>query len=286
MGLRLKYKYNIPQYYLETAKEIYIKKIALEKSLANIRHLFFGSSHLDCCFLPSYLENSFNIGIKSIDLYYIFKIYELYANKMKNLQNIFLFYSPFFTGWDLAKTSHFHYCIFYKKIFGIDYRRFNFGFLLKENYYNQELKKIIKYIPKNLLENNNGFLNYMNYGIDPENYKEDVMFKKILSAIRENIRRDDESFLFLERLVKLSRENKHNFFIVLPSYSEFYKKMMPDKKVLFRSVYKLVQSIGEVNIIDLYDDKYLKFDLMDQEHFNFSGAEKFTKNFVDKYVRN
>lgn len=90
----------------------------------------------------------------------------------------------------------------------------------------------------------------------------------------------------MERLVKLSRENKHNFFIVLPSYSEFYKKMMPDKKVLFRSVYKLVQSIGEVNIIDLYDDKYLKFDLMDQEHFNFSGAEKFTKNFVDKYVRN
>lgn len=262
-----------------------IKKILLEKSLDKIEYLFLGSSHLECSFLPEDLENSFNFGIKSLDLYYIFNLYKKYAEKMPNLKNVFLFYSPFFKGWNLAKTTHYHYCIFYKIIFNIEYKNHNLRFTLKEPYYRKKLEQIEKSIDKKQLQQYNNILTYKNYSShDTNNLIEEVMLEKIISGLRENTRKSD-SYEYLKELATDCKKNGVNFSIVLPSYPELLKKMNAHKKILFRDVYKLSKESG-VEFLDLYEDVYEQEDFMDQEHFNIEGAQKFTANFLKTYMSN
>jgi len=68
---------------LEISKDCYIKKNAIEKSKQDIQTLILGNSLADCSIRTKIFKNVFNFGIRSLDIYYIFKLYEKYALELK-----------------------------------------------------------------------------------------------------------------------------------------------------------------------------------------------------------
>lgn len=94
-----------------------MKYWGLNKNISTIKTLVLGSSHGQYSYIPD--DSEYNIALPSQDLYYNYKIYEKYADKMKNLEEIVLFYSVFSKGFEVEKTSARFICLYYAFLFNI-----------------------------------------------------------------------------------------------------------------------------------------------------------------------
>ena len=95
----------------------YLKFKSLENKLSGIKNLILGSSHGVYGFLPN--NNEFNLCFPSQDLYYALKLYEKYRFKCHNLRTIYLFYSVFSPGFELAESNEKWRCTWYQMFFNI-----------------------------------------------------------------------------------------------------------------------------------------------------------------------
>lgn len=268
--------FSIPNYYLKVAKEFFIKKNALKDCRDDIHSLILGCSHADCTFNTDIMDGFFNLAFKSQDLFYSYSLYEKYHPLLKKLKDVYLVYSPFFPGWELFKSVHYHYCFFYKIIYGLSYPNKSLLFSLKEPYYRRKLQKIEESLsPAEHHAYKTGFLNYMNY-----NEERPSDMKTVVSQIKECVR-SEKTTEYVRSLYAQTKSNGHSLTLVLPPFSHFYRTMMPDVKILFREVDKLVKDY-DIKVLDFYGEDYPNDLFLNIDHLNLKGATHFVYQFYNR----
>ena len=255
-----------------------MKNIGIKECKNEIENIVLGSSHARHGFIPDVYE--YNLGGSSQDLYTSYKLYEwILKNDFKNLKNIILFYSPFSPGFQLCKTSEAWKCIAYKTFYNIDFQ--------------SELPEDAKYLEKKLpyvIKNKKCDL--------PENYRGEVFYSDKngfidIAAIAKrwikHNRRNNNQNLYLEKLIEKSNANNHNLYIVIAPLRKDLKLLLPDKEIIFSSLYKLTENHSTLKLIDLYNSEdFDVLDFEDTDHMSYTGAKKLTgiiKGIIDTIER-
>ena len=85
---------------------------------------------------------------------------------------------------------------------------------------------------------------------------------------------------FIKKTEEIAKRYKHNTVYVLPPCHYLYRSMMPDKKILFREIYKLKEKYN-VKVIDMYEaDIGSKSSYGDSDHLSRLGGGIFMSKFV------
>lgn len=272
--MRFKFIQNIINTYIKIGSHIlqesYKKKLEIDYYKENIRTLILGSSHGAYGYRA--METEFNFCLASQDLYYSYKLYELYAKNLPNLKNIILFYSVFSNGFLLDKTSEKERAIAYKKLFNIPILNNCFFLKFKSLFFNMSLKKFKK---APITYNNGNEINYVFMNI-PLNERIKQHYK--------NNQRENKQNHWIKKLSDLAKENNHNLYIVLSPAKTAYKECLPNSKELFKDLLNLVESIN-VTLIDLYDSNlFIDDDFGDYDHLTQKGAEKLSNYVREKII--
>lgn len=208
-------------------------------------------------------KGAFNFCDFSQDLYTSFKVYEYYANA-KNLKNIILFYSVFSNGFELSKTNSKNLCAMYKYFFEIPY--IGIDKEIEEDF--NEMSKTLKRTDK--IKNFYGnFKNYKNNNFPAE--------KRIQTHLRENQRNNIQN-KWLTEIIEIAKKQNHNLYICIAPARKDYRDLLPNKDILFQSLYETIKDTNKVELINLYDsENFNTTDFCDTDHLNLIGANKLTK---------
>ena len=239
-------------------ENLYEKYCAINFSKNDIKTLVIGSSHGLYGYRAE--KEDFNLCDLSQDLYTSFELYKRYVEGT-NLKNVILFYSIFSNGFELSKTHENFRCAGYKYFFNIDYD------------INEALSNDIELLSK-IFKLNKNIKNY--YG-NFEKYKviHSVAKERIKTHLRENQRNNLQNE-WLKEIINITQNKNHNFYICIAPAREDYRKLLPDKEELFKSLYEI--SSDKTKILNFYDNTEFNYsDFCDTDHLNLQGAKKLTK---------
>lgn len=246
-----------------------LKKSVGIKSMRNIETLAIGSSHMEWGFIPR--EREFNLGSPSLDLYYSYSLYKLYASK--DVKNIFVTFSVFSPNDILIKSGLAEICTSLKLLHGIDYQDSTIAeqkglYKLEKSY----SKKISKRKSKlNLPDNYRGEADYSCTNVTRN---ADKFHKRALAHFKINQKKSNQMDYCI-KLLEETKENEQKFYFVLPPMHQLYKEVLPNSNIIFERLYKICHEYSHVKILNLYDSKEFEdSDFMDADHLNYSGATK------------
>jgi hypothetical protein len=249
-------------------RRLFYKKVGLLNRAQNIETLVLGSSHGDYGFDSNLCENSYNMCYTSTDLYCCYELYKLFAFQMPNLKNIVLFYSVFSPGFELEKTNEYQIAVFFKLLFNIPY---------KERYYLKKFEKKFSNFLKSISEENvhNNYLGYDKLNIF---FDEDYgALKRAKTHLRENLRGNDQT-KYVEKILHLTKENRHDLIIVISPAREDYRNSLPE----FDELFKDLNSIKNIKVLNFYNDNdFDNNDFGDFDHLNHNGAKKLTMKICE-----
>lgn len=249
-----------------------LKKSEGIKSVQNIETLAIGSSHMECGFIPQ--DGEFNLGSPSLDLYYSYSLYKLYATK--SVKNIFVTFSVFSPNDMLIKSGLAGICTSLKLLHGIDYQDKTIA-KQKKLYRLEKLysKKISKYKNKlNLPDNYRGEASYLS---SKTTRNADIIHKRALAHYKIN-QKTSNQMDYCIKLLEDTKENGQNLYFVLPPAHQLYKEVLPNSNILFEKLYEVCRKYSHIKILNLYDSKEFEdSDFQDGDHLNHSGAIKMTK---------
>jgi hypothetical protein len=252
---------------------VYKKKMGLENNLNNIQTLALRGSHADYSVFTEGEHSIYNLGLTSSDLYVSFKLYENYSGKMRNLDNVVLFYSVFTSGLSLVKINEKYRLVSYKYFFGIPYQDESLIDYKVEKKIQNKCRKIN--IPQ--IEDE-----YFGYEKKDEFITTTSAEQRAKTHLREN-KRVPNQLEWLERFIQLVKKDKRQLYIVIPPAKKSYMECLPKKSKLFEKLYSL--DLSGVEIIDFYGSPLFDdSDLGDFDHMNEKGAKKLSNELI-KYIK-
>ncbi|PSV46787.1 hypothetical protein [Photobacterium indicum] len=245
------------------------KKIGFEKNLETMEILALRGSHADYGILTDHEKSLYNLGLTSTDIYFNYKLYEAYSQKMTNLNSVIFFYSVFTPGLSLIKISEKYRLVAYKKYFGVAYQEEGVLDCKLEAKILKECNKIKKI---NVREDYRGYENNHHFITDIP------VEKRAKIHLRENIRKPDQ-LIWLEKLVESVTRDNRKLYIVIPPAQKAYVNSLPHKSELFLGAYNFQSE--NVCIMDFYDSPIFEdSDLGDYDHLNEKGAFKLTSEVL------
>ena len=256
----------------------YRKKQGLINHANEIETIAIRGSGTDYAFFPEYIDNSYNLGLTSTDVYFSYQLYLKSKEMLPCLKNIVYFMNGYASGMTLIRMKDKYRLVSYKYFFDIPYQEDG---LIDEKIEKRILRKCIK-IKENVPDDYWGYETHRFFmtGTDAE-----VRAKKLL---REN-RREPDQMIWIKKLIEQIIEDKKNIFIVLPPYSTALTANLPPKEELYKKTYALLDNYKDfpnVQLIDLYDSGLFDdSDMGDNDHFNEKGAKKCTmivKEYIEK----
>lgn len=240
------------------------KKMSFDFHRNDIKVLALRGSNADYGFYPDYIDDAFNLGLTSSDLYIT---YQMYINNLKDLpklKTVIVYYSIFANGLTLSKTVERYRQVVYNYYFNIqfqdptdfDERRVNYVRTMCEHA--SEIEIDAKYWG---YETKTGFLT-----VDAS--------QRVKTHIREN-RREPNQLLWLEKLsYAIDRDGKHLFIVITP-YRSDYKQVLGAEKV-FQKLFD-IKFPNSTQILDFYNSPiFTDSDMGDTDHLNEQGAKKLT----------
>ena len=268
--LNIKFGLNDYNLFKSCFIEIKCKKISAN-DLLSAKCCFLGSSHVACGFNPMYFsQTSLNLGSMSQDLFTSYSLYKNFLKDLPNLKHIFLEYSIFSNGLNLAKTKASHICSIYKYLYGIEY--------FPQNYV-KNFAKICRKLDKcklKTIKNYNGYL----YP------KSDILNAQMLDRATKHLRehhRQESQHIWIESLKKILDDKQKLYIVIFPLRTDF-KEIFPDSQTLFNELYKLTKTLN-IELINFYNDTDFIFeDFQDCDHLNEQGAIKLSTKLKDKLL--
>jgi len=269
------YNYFNSKYYLDY---VYRKKQGLINHAAEIETIALRGSTADYAFIPQCIENSYNLGLTSTDLYFSYQLYLKSKEMLPNLNNVVVYLAGFTNGFSIIRTNEKYRLVSYKYFFEIPFQ--------EDGFIDQKIEKKIFGKCKNTQT------------IVPDDYwgyEEGKTFMPEMDArvrakqiIREN-RREPDQMVWIKKIIDQIVKDKKNIFIVIPPYTTALKSFLPPKEKLYEKTYSLLsnyKNIANVRLIDLYDsDLFDDSDMGDHDHPNEKGAKKSTM-IVKEYIDN
>lgn len=241
------------------------KHKGLINNIEKIEHLVLGSSHADYGFYPDYIENSFNLGLTSCDLYTSYNIFSINKDRLVNLKNVILFFSVFDNGYSLIQTSEKYRVVAYNKFFNVPYQKND---IIESHYENSVLKQINKITYIGIDGNFKGYEKKTSFGLNIKT--ED----RVKSHLKQN-KREPDQLEWLHKIIFETQAKNINLYIVLPPFRVDYRILLPLKQELFSKLFMIKTS--NVHIIDLYNSSnFNNNDFGDTDHLNEFGAKKLT----------
>lgn len=244
--------------------EVKTKKINFEKNFNNFKSVFLGSSHVAYGFNPAFYHEAYNLGSSSQDLFTSYRLLGKIV-EYKNIKNIFVEYSVFSNGFDLAYTKnerHVPSC--YRYLYEIEYEKLNYV----ENY-----KTLLKDIENSVvidINKNNGYLSPSAVLSAPS------VQEREKAHMREHERANSKMFYY-NNINQLAKKNNIKLYVVTFPVRSDLIKAFPDKDYLFKEINRMSKDLG-FTYLNFYDDPEFDWDdFWDYDHLNESGAEKFTK---------
>ena len=257
---------------------VYSKKHGLINHAAAIETIAIGSSYADNAFFSQYIDNSYNLGLTSADLYFSYHLLLKSKEILPNLKNIVYYTAVFASGMSLIRTKEKYRAISYKYFFDIPYQEEGFIDKKLEKKIFKKCRKIKESIPND----------YWGYETTKTYMTEITAEVRAKTILREN-RREPDQMIWIKKTIDQIVEDKKNIFIVIPPYSTTLKDNLPPKEELYKKTYALLSNyrdLPNVQLIDLYDsDLFDDSDMGDNDHFNEKGAKKCTmivKEYIEK----
>ncbi len=259
-----------PKINKEFINEIILKYNEFQLKKENIDTLILGSSHGAAGFISNqYSANSFNLASASQDLYYSYHLLKYCKNELKNLKNIYLFFSVFSFGFDLQKTIEKQRCAFFKYLFNIPYK---YDADIELEVYYKQIKKYYKNFKKYI--SSNGYIEQQIFF--PSDYP---INERAKTHLRENQRENDQMD-YLRKIIETCKQDNINLKIIIPPLRNDFYNLLPDENILFA---KLYQQDNLPEIFSFWKNEIFKdSDFGDFDHLNYSGARKLTSLIKDK----
>lgn len=258
-----------------------LKKSESIKSIQNLETLAIGSSHMEWGFIP--LEREYNLGSASLDLYYSYSLYKLYASK--SIKNVFVTFSVFSPNDMLIKSGLAGICTSLKLLHGIDYQDKTIA--KQKGLYNLEkfyIKEILK--RKNKLSLPDSYYGEADYLHLKPAHDTDKIHKRALAHYKINQKKSNQMD-YCVKFLEETKENGQNLYFVLPPAHQLYKEVLPSSNVIFEQLYKVCDQYSHVQILNLYDSKEFKdSDFIDGDHLNYGGAVKMSAIMHEAIGRN
>ena len=279
--------------------EIKTKKHYLKALDKNIEYLFLGSPHTAYGIIPNIFSKiAFNLGTTSQDWFTSFYLLTKIEDSLKNLKVVFLEYSFFLEGFELAKCkkSGQDLICFYNYFYQIDYpvTKYLFSF--------QEMARYLNVYP--IKKSENGFIRCSAPIIMGINDSENKHLKKCkngsnkcsapivldiedrVSKHLKHFNRPDSQLFWVEKIYDWAQKHKVELCIVSYPCRKDYRNLCEralGKKNLFNRIEQLCSKYN-LRFFNFYDD--LDFgdeDFYDSDHLNFKGAEKLTAKLKTSY---
>jgi hypothetical protein len=248
---------------------VYKKKLGLENNLNSITTLALRGSHADYGVFTQGEYGIYNLGLTSTDIYFNFKLYEIYSKKMNKLENVIFFYSVFTPGLSLVKINEKYRLVAYKYFFNVPYQDSN----LIDKKYEKKIKSRCRKIKPIGLEDK-----YFGYDKKKQLISNISAEQRAKTHAREN-RREPNQLEWLVNLINLVKKDGRTLYIVIPPAKKAYMDCLPNKSKLFEKLYSL--DLRNVKIIDLYGSPIFDdSDLGDFDHMNEKGAKKLTNELI------
>ena len=240
------------------------KKVGFDRCKSNIETLAFRGSTADFAFHSPSIENSYNMGLTSSDLYNTYQLYKLNSKEMPKLKNVILYYSVSIPGYSLIHTRSKYLSTVYKYFFNIPYL---YSQLIEKKYEDKIIGKCEKYRDVEVLPDYLGF--------DKKKFDKGIKaIDRVKTHLRENVREPDQH-KWLIKLNNLIIEEGRTLYIVIPFFRSDYKKLLPDESIIFKKLYEL--DIKGAEIINFYNSNlFSDMDMGDPDHMNEEGAKKIT----------
>jgi hypothetical protein len=276
----LEYKNRDILYYYrkENLAYAYRKKQGLINHAAVIETLALRGSNTDCGFFPQCIDNSYNLGLTSTDVYIAYHLYLNCKGMLPHLKNIVYYVNGFVPGMSLIRIKERNRMVSYKYFFDIPYQ--------EDGFIDEEIEeKILEKCRKFRMNVPNNYWGYEKKQIFMRERDAEVRAKKIL---KDN-RREPDQMIWVKKIIDQIIEDKKNIYMIIPPYSAELKNHLPPKEELYKKTYALLSNykdLSNVQLIDLYDsDLFDDSDMDDHDHLNIKGARKCTaivKGVIDK----
>ncbi|GHT61859.1 hypothetical protein AGMMS50239_13730 [Bacteroidia bacterium] len=276
----IKYKIYKNRYFdsKENLVYAYKKKQGLLNHAATIETIAIRGSNTDYTFLPQWIDNSYNLGLTSSDVYFNYHLYLKSKEMFPNLKNVVYIMNGFASGMSSIRLNEKYRMVSYKYFFDIPYQEDGFIDEKIERKILRKCEKIRMDVPDDYrgYETKNFFMLSTDAG------------SRAKTILRENQREPDQ-MIWIKKIIEQVIEDKKNIFFVIPPYSTKLKDNLPSKEELYKKTYSLLGDYKEasnVQLIDLYDSGLFDdSDMGDNDHFNEKGAKKCTmiiKEYIDK----
>jgi|TARA_B110000211_G_C14082499_1_gene555231 hypothetical protein len=255
----------------EFLRYVYKKKEGIERNLDNINTLVLRGSHADYGVYTNGETGIYNLGLTSSDLYLSYKLYDKYSQVIDNLDNVIVVLGVPAAGLSLVRTKEKYRLVAYKYFFDIPYQ-------IEDQIDKKLERKIIAKCQK--LKNPHLSTGYFGYEAERDFITEISPEIRAKTHLRENQRHPNQ-LGWLQDLINQVRKDKKNLFIVIPPVKESYADCLPDKSILFRSLFLL--DLKNVEVIDFYgsplfQDKHFG----DPDHLNEIGAKRLSNELLSR----
>ncbi len=250
--------------------ELILKYDELQLKKENIDTIVLGSSHAAAGFIPKQFSiTAFNLASASQDLYYSCQLLKYCQKELKNLKNIYLFYSVFSSGFELQKTNEKERCAFFKFLFNIPYK---YDTDNKLEYFYKQTYSYYKKNKKNI--DTNGYIEQKNFF--PSDYP---INERAKTHLREN-QRENNQMDYLQKIIEICTRDNINLKIIIPPLRNDFYNLLPDENILFA---KLYQQDNLPEIFSFWKNEiFMDSDFGDFDHLNKQGAIKLTNLIKEK----
>lgn len=253
--------------------ELILKYNELQSKKDAVNTIVLGSSHGAAGFISKqFSQQSFNLASASQDLYYSYSLFKYCTRELKNLKNVYLFYSVFLPDFELQMTNEKERCAYFKFLYNIPYKNkacveLDLCYMQAKAYYKAFQDKI----------DTNGYIEQKVFFDETFTVE-----KRVEGHLREN-KRENNQMLFLQKIIDECKLRNINLKIVIPPARKDYRNLLPNFDVLFQ---KLLNITPTPEILNFYDSPFFTdADFGDFDHLNSFGAVKLT-NFIKEKVQN
>lgn len=180
----------------------------------------------------------------------------------KTIRNVVLFFSPFSSGFNISKSSEKYRTAFMKTVFEIE--PYIKDLSISKRFYKKPCWFF--FYDFSICSDNNPL-----FGI--KNFLEEDVKQRVLK--HNDFAKNTEMNEYLIKIIELAKEKNINLYIVIPPYTNTYKKFV--NKNVFDSV-KKISNEKEISLFSFYEDSdFNDNDFSDSDHLNIDGAIKLTR---------
>lgn len=280
---KIKSKKIIKKYNLNTSAFLNYKRKfdGIENKTDKIKILFLGSSEGNVGINSDFWDDgsAYNLCIDSQDLYYSYKLYEQYASKLHNLEQIIITYSTFSSGNEIYKNKKSLYlAYYYEKIFEIKHEniRNNASFLKDMDFFEKFI--LTKYAPPHI-----SYSGYSPYLISTEN----TPIQIVSGYLKTHFKLTNQEKWLIKASELASKYNHKLYVVITPNpkntislYKKEIEKFGVSYEDLFKPLYDL--EIKNVSILNYFDcEAFKEFHFSDPTHLTPQGAIKLTKFIIE-----